>query len=262
LEAKVAPLGWFQTQFGTDEHTFSVGGVFEVAIDDTGSTEARVRGFSSSSSSGVAEASGSDPFPLDTSVSGGLYIQKSVTADGTARAWSAFSNGSYLHFVIEVDSGVQIRYGVGQVAGGGACTIEANESAAIETDPDTHKLSLATTPGVYVLFNIDGTTPAGNPGRASMLPSGPRFGGSGFAYPYQTGGILIDRIYLYDADTSYGPTWLIPGLWNVMHNRPITNGDIFNGTLQSRDFEYFDGNSTNASSFVLETSQTWEGGIY
>ena len=262
MTAKVASIGSGGVQFGTNETTFALG--FHLAVDDTGTTEARVRGFSTTSSPGVAEASGSDPFPLDTSVSGGLYVMKSVTADGTPRPWYAYSTGSYIHLVVEVDTGVAVRYGFGSfvsaISGDVAnFAIEANESAAIETNPDTHKLSATATAGIYTLFDADGTTAAGNPGRSSMLTyGGALMGGSGASYPTLNGGLLMDRVYLFDPDPTVGPRGIIPGLWNPLHERPLTHLDTFSGASPvSREFEYFDGNSTNPSSFVLETSQTW-----
>ncbi len=246
IDVVVAPISstWTTPFSAANEATFD-SGVVAYALDDTGTTNARIRGFLTVSASGVAEASGTEPFPLDADVSGGLYIMKSATANGTVRPWHVFSDGNYVHLIIEVSAGVHVRYGFGAFTSLIADTynfaLEGNVTASNSTNPDTHLLSMAATPGIYTLRDSDQTTPAGNPGRAPLNSrGGPRMGGSGPTYPIAGffGGILLDRVIIEDPDTT-------------LETRGFTSVYGFGSTVT---FEYFDGNPTNDSCFVIETS--------
>ncbi len=98
ITSKVAAAGWVQAYSGT--HLIALKpSVVEATgcvlrIDDTGTTNARVRAFEAMSdiSTGVG------PTPLDAQVSGGLWWPKSGTANSTARPWFmvADERGFYL----------------------------------------------------------------------------------------------------------------------------------------------------------------------
>lgn len=84
---KVAAAGWVELFTGTNLSAFKTSVVEATGcvlrIDDTGTTNARVRAFESMSDI----STGIGPTPLDSQVSGGLYWAKSSAASGTARAW-------------------------------------------------------------------------------------------------------------------------------------------------------------------------------
>ena len=97
---KVAGAGWQELFAGTVTNVLCVKPTVVEAtgcvlrIDDTGTTNARVRAYE-----GMSDAStGAGPTPLDVQVSGGLYWPKSGAADATARPWymAADERGFYL----------------------------------------------------------------------------------------------------------------------------------------------------------------------
>ena len=100
ITSKAAPAGWQELFAGTLTNVLAVKpSVVEATgcalrVDDTGTTNARVRAFESMSDI----STGSGPFPLASQVSGGLWWPKSGTADGVARPWWLFADerGFYL----------------------------------------------------------------------------------------------------------------------------------------------------------------------
>ncbi len=97
---KVAAAGWQELFAGTLTNVLCVKPTVPEAtgcvlrIDDTGTTNARVRAFEA-----MTDAStGTGPTPLDSQLSGGLYWPKSGTANSTARPWYmvADERGFYL----------------------------------------------------------------------------------------------------------------------------------------------------------------------
>ncbi|WP_422847636.1 hypothetical protein ACOYR4_18660 [Acidovorax sp. M14] len=86
---KVAAAGWQELFAGTVTNVLCVKPTVVEAtgcvlrIDDTGTTNARVRAYEA-----MTDAStGTGPTPLDSQLSGGLYWPKSSTANSTARTW-------------------------------------------------------------------------------------------------------------------------------------------------------------------------------
>lgn len=266
FEAIAAPLGWtlMADDFfsGGSYATPSFG--YTLAVDDSGDKDARVRGFSSVFGiPGVDESYGLDPFPQDAQVPGGGYWMKSATADSTPRKWWAFSNGAYLHLFVQVDSGKIVRHGFGEflsyaTADGYPIALECSESAENADDPDTAKLG-DPVPGLYVANLSDGSTTSVNVGRMSLSSAAVSYmGGGGFVYPAPIrGALMLDRVVITDV---FGNDYRgrIPGLWNILHNRPLSDGDLFSGRigspLQGRQFIYRDGNSTNANCCAVEQS--------
>lgn len=97
---KMAAAGWQELFAGTLTNVLCVKPTVPEAtgcvlrVDDTGTTNARVRGFEA-----MADAStGTGPTPLDSQLSGGLFWPKSGTANATARPWRmvADERGFYL----------------------------------------------------------------------------------------------------------------------------------------------------------------------
>ena len=82
-----APLGWAETYTSGGTSVFKPSVVeatgMLLRVDDTGTTNARVRGFESMTDVNT----GVGPIPLDSQVAGGLYWPKSGAASGAARPW-------------------------------------------------------------------------------------------------------------------------------------------------------------------------------
>jgi hypothetical protein len=99
ITSKLAPAGWSELYAGTANVLAVKPSVPEATgcvlrVDDTGTTNARVRGFESMSDI----STGLGPIPLDAQVSGGLYWPKSGAASSAARPWFivADERGFYL----------------------------------------------------------------------------------------------------------------------------------------------------------------------
>lgn len=97
---KVAAAGWQELFAGTLTNVLCVKPtVLEATgcvlrIDDTGTTNARVRAFESMTDASI----GTGPTPLDSQLSGGLFWPKSSSANATARPWIVIADerGFYL----------------------------------------------------------------------------------------------------------------------------------------------------------------------
>lgn len=90
ITAKRAALDWAKTYSGTNKAAYRPNDVTSsrlyLRVDDTGSgaaNYARARGYETMSDVDT----GTGPFPTDAQLSGGLYVAKSSTTDGAARAW-------------------------------------------------------------------------------------------------------------------------------------------------------------------------------
>ena len=98
ISIKVAPLGWAIAHTGTNLRAYKPSAPEAsgcvLRIDDTGTTNARVRAYESMTdiSTGLA------PAPLDGQVAGGLYWPKSGAASTAARPWALVGDerGFYL----------------------------------------------------------------------------------------------------------------------------------------------------------------------
>ena len=98
ISVRVAPSGWLRPFINGATVAYKPAAPEATGhllrMSDTGTANARVRGFESMST--IDDGLG--PIPLDSQVSGGLYWPKSATADGAARAWFIVSDerGLYL----------------------------------------------------------------------------------------------------------------------------------------------------------------------
>lgn len=107
ISSRMAPAGWQELFAGTVTNVLvikpqvieSTGCVLR--IDDSGSTNARVRAYESMSSVSV----GIGPTPLDVQVSGGLYWPKSGTASATARPWFVIADERGFYLSVSPQSG-------------------------------------------------------------------------------------------------------------------------------------------------------------
>ena len=99
---KVAAAGWQELFAGTVTNVLCLKPTVPEAtgcvlrIDDTGTTNARVRAFEA-----MTDAStGAGPTPLDSQLSGGLFWPKSGTANATARPWYMVADGRGFYLAV------------------------------------------------------------------------------------------------------------------------------------------------------------------
>jgi len=99
ITCKIPGAGWTKPYTGTNLAVYRInsttGTGSYLRIDDTGTTEMRVVGYSAMTGINT----GTDPFPTSTQVSGGGFVRKSSTADATARPWTILADdrGFYLN---------------------------------------------------------------------------------------------------------------------------------------------------------------------
>ena len=246
---------------------------FYLGVDDSAATptNARIRAFESMTAAGVAVGSGTNPYPNDTQMSGGLYFYKSSTNDATARAWILVADETRIYFfcthsgVTTTGSGFFFgdfwsrkgsdtynNFIVGDIAASGSGS--ALRISNIST-------SWSVNSGHFIARSY--TDIAGGVGALKftdlMRCTGSEIGNSGGAYPNQIeGGIVLCPIWLGETPSATARGTL-PGLWSPAHSRPLNHGDTFTGAvgtaLAGKSFEAF--NCGNAAQIIIETSSTW-----
>ena len=107
ITSRAAPAGWQLLFAGSASNVLVVKpAVVEATgcvlrIDDTGTTNARVRGYESMSDA----ATGIGPVPLDVQSSGGLWWPKSVSADAVARPWIVCADARAVYLAVAPQGG-------------------------------------------------------------------------------------------------------------------------------------------------------------
>ena len=246
-----------------------------LGVDDAAgtATNARIRGFESMTAAGVAVASGTNPFPTDAQMSGGLYFDKSSTNDATARAWVAVSNGTVLYFFNQMSglttTGNGFAFGDfwSRKSGGdsyachilGDITSDATTASCRITNLST---SWTATNGLYIARSYTGT--AGSIGALRFTDlfrmTSSEIGAAGGTYPNPIeGGIVLCPIWLGEVTPANTARGTVPGLWAPAHARPLAHGDTFSGAtgtaLEGKTFEVF--NAGSSAQICFETSDTW-----
>lgn len=107
ITSRMAPAGWQELFAGTATNVFVVKpSVVEATgcvlrVDDSGTTNARVRGYESMSDA----VTGVGPMPLDVQVAGGLWWSKSGTAGATARPWYVCADERAVYLAVAPQGG-------------------------------------------------------------------------------------------------------------------------------------------------------------
>lgn len=277
ISAKVAPLGWSIAYTGTNIRSYrhkAGTNQYYLGVDDTGAQTARTRGFVSASAAGVAVGSGTNPFPTDTQLSGGVYAYKSNAASTAARWWRAYSNGTYLYLFWDVGSSTRSN-GTGlQMLGFGDLTSRASGDIycthllghIANNDTSVPVAFSQDSNGSYLARAVDQSTQSVAALKFRDTPiAQTRFGSSAIAYPDPiTGGISMTRIGLADGTgLGSGIRAYFPGWWNPLHGLSyFSDFDTFSGAvgtpLEGRTFEWVVVQSTNGVACVFETSDTWD----
>lgn len=267
----VTTLGWSKAFSGTNTASYRAptGNRLYLGVDNSGTLNARVRGFETMTAAGVAVASGTGPFPTDTQVSGGQYIY--VSSDtSTVRNWRFISDGTFFYFSSAyqgVNYGNLFSFGdivsyatadaYATVIGGEASASSASQGPYYVTNPG----SVSSYGYSYTARNYTQVGVAVRSGKLFSLNIGAVHGilgqsSSGVTYPSLADGALYAQ-RVYSAETNY-LRGHFPGLWAPGHYLPFTDGDTFTGSgdLAGRTFIVWSPTS-NAFQVLLETSDTW-----
>jgi hypothetical protein len=247
ITAITPPAGWTIPFTDTNVRVIRppAGNRYYLRVADTGAGSAiyaRVRGYTAMTSSADA---GTDPFPTNTQVSGGLYIHKSSVTGTAARAWVAIVADTYMYIHIAHAGGGQYAthffgdfdtphgsyiYNTALIATASTTTtITTNTFDRIATSSPT---ALA---GHYVArtYTNTGTSLAVTKLGTGYVLSGSGIGSFGDAYP----SIPTNTFNVYQlefANTSATDSQrlgTLPGVLGPYHgNAPIQVGDTFDGT--------------------------------
>lgn len=273
--------GWAIAYTGTNIRSYRPGSGqgdrLYLGVDDTGTQSARVRGFQSMTAAGVAVASGTNPFPTDTQVSGGLYTYKSNAASSAARAWVLITNGNIFYMWIDSQAdgvaGTWLAFGTptSYKSGDTNCTILIASTSAANTTNNFSMFSAniaSVLTGHYLSQKYDGVTYSVGAGKTPIFGGHygiTQMGGAGllqYPDPLQ-GGLLFTPVYLIELSGTYGVLrGRLPGVWAPCHPTIFITGDVIvgdAGDLNGKTLESFRCYGAGAACNVfIETSDTWE----
>lgn len=234
ITAKRAPAGFAKAFSGTNKAAYRsndiAGTRFFLRIDDTGTTDARVRGYEAMDDVDTV-TSGYGIFPTNAQVSGGGYVWKSSSA--TNQLWTLFSDGQIIYFF---DNASSTNWQ------GGFCFGDPDPYLST----DAHRCMIlcgtsASSTYTFYQFNTTGYsffarsytqlgTAVGSSryshGKTSALCSG------GQSYPAPIG----DLLHLWPVECWEESTvarGMMPGVWNPIHsNSAISHGTVIDSIPQ------------------------------
>ncbi|WP_018991305.1 hypothetical protein [Aromatoleum toluclasticum] len=276
ITAKVAAAGWSNPFSGTNVEVFRNGAgstQLNLRVAQTATGAARVVGYETMSDVNT----GTNAFPTEAQIAGGLYLVGSSTLDSTARPWlivadekrcylwvgaslttaqgfGSTTNQPMYFFGDILTNKVGDLYHYKIIAGATAATNGVSFGAV------TTNLS-STSGGHYVARNYAqtaGAVPSAHSTNGSLSSGGATMGTSGVTYPDPvTGGMTLADVYATESSIVRGR---MPGLWAPLHNLPGNPGDTFSGrgAMAGKTFILLDaGNGGTRSRVALETSDTW-----
>lgn len=238
ITTKMAPLGWNKPYSGTNVGVYrsaepaSLG--HYLRVDDTGTTEARVRGYEAM----TTVDNGTGPFPLDTQIGGGGYWAKSSAANSTAHNWVLIGDGMFFWlWVVPFDSTSVTSQGM-FFWFGDAIPTSSTDFFHTCLGCRTSGTSYGYMPfytwdsnGYHLLFSPRSYTGVGSSAslkstaESHLMQSGQASGGSngGYALPYPHGtdnGLYMSRILTMEGGFSSSPTIraALPGAYYLPQN--------------------------------------------
>lgn len=278
ITTKSAGAGWTKPYSGTNLAAYrqGAGNMMYLRVDDTTTLTCRVVGYETMSAISV----GNNPFPSAAQFSGGLYFQKSSTADITnPRDWimiaddrqfflwvnwnssTTFNDSPLVHF------GDFTSYKSGDIYN---THLVANISGAIAGFRFTYlstQAQVADT-GHYIARShtqIGTSMPAARISDYSKGNAQANMGAvaasSGLPYPHPVdGGLWMAPVWVVEtAPTSIQSVIRghMNGVWNPLHNRPLNVGDTFQGTGALAGKTFMALNCQLSAEVIIEIPMTW-----
>lgn len=280
-----ASSGWAKSFSGTNKAAYRApqGTRPYFRIDDAGTTSARIRGFSDMTDVDT----GTNPFPTDVQISGGLYIYKSITADATARGWLLiadqkafylFAYPSYTTLGSSTNTDSQIFFGDLKTYKPGdtlQAAIIGPTGAAINTNffGQHQSQSVATVQylsGHYLAGSFLGTIASAGTGKTTWhlghtrtASGGINLGNTGVPYPEPvSGGLLFTPVMVMEYASGGAPALRgqYPGFWEPQHINVGSHLDTFTGTGAFAGITFILLNAWNtatAGRIAIQTSGDW-----
>lgn len=277
----VTTMGWTKEFTDTNKAVYraAVGNRFYLAVDDTNAISASIRGYEAMT--GVSTGTG--PFPTVAQAANGLMVFKGSTAsvNVVGTDWAFFSDGTLFHLL--TNGGNPGATGAGAVArlpftfgdffsykAGdtynvliNGCVANFNTTSAMAPQLALNVNEVAVHAGCYVArpySQVGSSVQVSKVSNTAGNYSG-RIGGGSLTYPAPIdGGLLMSPILIQEG--AAGPRGRIPGMWNPLHTRPLSNGDTFSGVddMVGATFETFDlgySNGALSGQCFMESSDTW-----
>lgn len=270
----VAPLGWTKAFSGTNLAAYKQlgGNGLYLRLDDTGTTTALMRGYETMSDINT----GINPFPTTTQSANGYIMSKAASGQVNSYFWG---NSSlfwlFTDYSANNSSGVLTNFGdgisyktgdawftvvAGQAAGGGfegwGFQVPAATATYIGNGTAVCARSFTAIPGSVNLSRIPELRFC-DVGQlsASVAP----LGGAIFTMVYpqpSDGNLWTSPVYMGEV-SALTPRGYMPGSLHPIHNRPIGNYVIFQGTGALAGKEYLAINLGASGQCFAEISNTW-----
>lgn len=271
-----AGAGWTKPFTGTGKAAFKQGAgsnQMYCLVDASASSQyPRFRGYETMTDI----ATGTNPFPNDTQLSGGGYMATSSTADAVARPWVVVADEKRFYLYIGfgettaaglVAAAYRMLYFFGDLipfksGDAYATTILCSTSAATTTNLSATVGNQNTAQaGHYTARShtqIGSSITSGKMHDAQRANGAAVVGGGGGPYPDPvTGGMVLQPILSTDNVDNITRGYY-PGLWSPMHLTPGNPGDTFSGAgaMAGKQFLLLWVGAA-ASRICIETSDTW-----
>jgi hypothetical protein len=277
ITTKSAGAGWTKPYSGTNLAAFRQGGGNQryLRIDDTTTITCRVVGYESMSDVNT----GTGPFPTAAQFTGGLYFQKSQTADATnAREWIIIADDRQFFLWVNWDSTTShggtplVTFGdfVSYKSGDAYNThLLANISGAIAGFRFSYinaQVQTADT-GHYVprsYTQIGTSMPCARVSDYSKGNAQLNMGAAtatGLPYPHPVdGGLWMAPVWIAETATTALQSvvrGVMNGVWNPLHAKPFNTGDTFQGTGDLSGKTFFVLNCQLSAEVIIEIPLTW-----
>ncbi len=244
---------------------------FYLRVDDNSTANvARMLGYETMTD----VSTGLTPFPTSVQLAGGVHVVKSDAASATVRPWILACNGPMMYLFVNVDNSATWAAANGTSfgdiksykAGGGDLygTIITGNSSNSYTAGNMQTLgsSVASANSGHWMardyLGVGGSKPVGK-SSDYVKTKGASAGADGMPYPSPIdGGLYVSPLWINEPTPTLAIRGEFPGLWNPLHSRPLSNGDVWtpeSGSLVGKVFEAV--NLYSTSQVFIETSDTW-----
>lgn len=238
ISLRAAPLGWVKTHSGTNKAIYRApeGCRQYLRLDDTGTTQARARGFEAITDIDT----GTGPFPTEAQLSGGMYVAKSNVASSAPRAWVLVGDRKRFALFVEYNA---------SAPGTGLPLIFGDCVSHKAGDAYAGMLIAATgAPPANGFYDLAAGTDCGYLARSYTQIGGSqivrlsghslsnRWGySSTFNYPSPVSNGLLLAAPPAVREGAGPVRGLLPGLWQPIQNLPLTQGDFVDAAADGRD---------------------------
>lgn len=279
-----AAAGWAKEFSGTNKAVYraATGNRMRLRIDDTGTQEARAVGYESMSDVDT----GTGPFPTAAQLSGGMFVRKSSTADGTDRPWICFADVDCFYlftFCGQATIGLTTNTDAGLGFGDFTSNLPGDTynsfiMASAATGATVSRMAEQVAPAAALVTStvglycprahtaVSGAIKLARLGRNSIRAGMQALGGDATiatTYPDPiAGGLLVSPVDLWEETSSsfFSRRGYLKGYWEPLHEAPGAHFDTFSGAgdLSGRSFFLITAyNATNPGRLAMETSDTW-----